>query len=217
MPTGYTADLESMKYDVKKWIKESVVRAFGVCMELRDEGKMDQNSLMKFFKNFKKEESYYEKALRSANEELKEKMNWSPVAWEKAYWDEFYKERESLALRMAEHKEKKAAHIQSIGRVAALYNKATRTNQEELIVNSLKFALDQLNQTLEFDYGHEPYRPGILDQTPIEWQRDSIKCLHERIVRYSESIKEEADKRHKAGSPAASYEKLVKFVDENCE
>lgn len=217
MPTGYTAELEAMKYDVKRWIKEKIVRNFGVCMELRDEGPMDQSSLMKFFTGRKKEESFYEQSLRETKEKLKDVMNWSPVAWEKAYWDEFYKERTDYINRVEKHKNNKNSHVLSIGKVAALYNKAVATNQEELIVNSLKFALDQLNQTLDFDYGHEPYKPKVLDQTPIEWQRDTVRDMHDRIVRYSKHIEEEANKRMKHGSPALSYTKLVKFVDENVE
>jgi len=217
MPTGYTAQLEEMKYDVKRWLKESVVRAFGVCMELRDEGRMTQKDLMNFFKGARHKESFYEQMLRESKENLTKIMNRTPIDWEREYSATRLKEKAEYEEAVVRHQEKKAGHAKSIAKVADLYHKAVKTNQEELIVNSLKFALDQLNMVYDSDCNYEPSVPAIIDQSAIEWQRWVVKSAHEDIVRYSKYVEEEATERHKSGSAAASYEKLVKFVDKNCE
>jgi len=217
MPTGYTAELEGMKYDVKRWLKESVARAFGICMHLRDDGKMTQQQIMDSLKKLRKEESYHERRLKEETKELADAMNRTPMDWEKAFYEKLQSESNDYSKRVQEHREKKAAHAQSMAKVTALYNKAVNQNEEELIVNSLKFAVEQLTSAYDFDYGHEPYRPAILDQNPEQWKLATIKAHHDSIVYHTKAIQEEADRKLKHGDPALSYQKLVNFVEKNCE
>ena len=69
MPTGYTDNLDKNGFDTKKWVAESLARAFGVCVVLRDEGDMSEEAIIERLRE-NAESSYYDKALKEANTKI---------------------------------------------------------------------------------------------------------------------------------------------------
>lgn len=210
MPTGYTANLEK-DYNVKRWLKESVVRAFGVCMNLRDEGDMSQEGILKSLKKTMAGDNYHAKALKKAQAELKEANQRTDADWIEILATRKKEEQDDYTKSLSEYAIKKAAHVKAIGQVASLYNKAVADKEEELIVNSMKFALDQLNQTLDFDYGREPSKPSILTQTTLEYKASVIKSLEWNVKYHTEN----AEKEKMNDGRADMYQRFINFVDKN--
>lgn len=211
MPTGYTANLEQ-DYNVGRWLKESVVRAFGICMSLRDEGTLDENGIKKHLKKELKEEPYHSRRLRETTAELEAAARRTDSSWETAFNKALKEEQADYARRLEEYAKKKSLHIASIGKVAALYNKAVRDKEEELIVNGLKFALDQLNQAMDFDYRSEPSKPSVLSQTAMSYKAAQIKALEWNVKYHTENLEKETTKKDDG---AEMYERFVNFVNTN--
>jgi hypothetical protein len=46
MPTGYTYQLEELDYDLEKWLTEKLIRAFGLCCSLRDDGDLTEEQII---------------------------------------------------------------------------------------------------------------------------------------------------------------------------
>lgn len=211
MPTGYTANLEK-DYNVKRWLKESVVRAFGICMSLRDEGNLDEKGIMAALMQNFKAEPYHITQLKKYTDELVIANARSDKEWQKIFDKTLEEEQVDYIKRKEEFARKKTAHAESIGKVSALYNKAVKANEDELIVNALKFGLDQLNQAYDFDYTHTPYRPSILDQDVETFKETKLKAIRQNITYHTENNEKETVR---GNDSAAVYQKFVDFVNKN--
>lgn len=66
MPTGYTAQLQSSNYDIKTWLKEVVVRNFGITMSMRDDGDLTEQEI----KDNLNKDSYHKQKLAKCSKEL---------------------------------------------------------------------------------------------------------------------------------------------------
>jgi hypothetical protein len=70
MPTGYTAQLEEMKYNTEKWLIQSISRAFGMCVMLRDDRQdLSEEEIIKKIKD-DSDSVYHTKELANATKEL---------------------------------------------------------------------------------------------------------------------------------------------------
>lgn len=212
MPTGYTSALESKKYDVKAWLKENVVRNFGVCMRLRDEGDMDQKSIMDHIRGLFKEESYHVKALREAREKFEVFSKTTPNQLARKYELALSKAVSDYETRTKEFTYKKMCHVKAMADVTMMYNKAVDTDQNELTVNALKFAVEQLTTAYDFDYGHEPFKEEIIGQTNEQWHAAQLKDAQKNIEYHTRKLREETD-RAVSQDAAKMYEDYVAFVD----
>lgn len=210
MPTGYTAELEKNGYAVKKWIKESVVRAMGVCVTLRDNGSMSQKEIEQSLAG--ESDSYYTKRLKEVEAGILELNTATEKALLKRFASECDLATKKYQARLKEHKLKSEAHLKSTTESKALLDKAIAAKESEFIINTLKFAVEQLESSYRFDYGGAVYKEGIIDLTFEQWKATTLKELEKNKVYYElELAKEQArvNDRHK------QYLELVKFVDSN--
>ena len=209
MPTGYTADLENRKYDVKGWLKENVIRAMGVCVSLRDEGRMT----VKDIKNALKKdlsEPYHTKRVRESKANLTEFQSLSDAELKIRYAKERDAAKIDFIKRKKEFDEKKAAHLKAITETSTLYNQAIQEKQGEVIVNTLKFALEQLNSAFNFDYGSGPYRDKILDHSFEEWIAETDRKLNWDVDYHT---KESARENTRTDNRLNEYTKFVDWID----
>ena len=221
MPTGYTSALEEMGYDVKRWMKESVVRAFGVCIAFRDDGNMDQKTIMqKLKKRLTAPESHYEKYLQEYKRDLEKASKRTDAEWQALYNKKHKEETTEYETRMFEYTTKKRLHLKAIADMSQIYNEAVKKHgngsgddeRENLIVNASKFALDQLNQAYEFDYRSEPFRGQTLKFGFADWKADYLHSLEVSVKNYSDRVAEEAARANKQNY-YDMYKKYVQFVD----
>lgn len=209
MPTGYTADLEKRKYDVKGWLKENLIRAMGVCVTLRDDGSMTQNEILKALKP-SKEEPYHEVQLREARGRLAQLTETSVDKLQKTFEKDRGKTESLYKKSCAEHEEKRQNHEAATMEVRSLLKQARAENAGDVTIGTLEFALQQLEQSYQFDYGSGPYRHEILDQSFEQWCEARRKKALWDIDYHS---KEAAKETSRNSDRYAEYKRFIEFVD----
>jgi hypothetical protein len=207
MPTGYTARLKEMKYDVRRWLKESAVRAIGVTMVLRDDGELSEAEIKKRLKDRHSDDPYHAKKLKEAAAKLREARTWDENDWQTHFEDELAKAQRDYKKRVKEHNEGKEAHIAALNEVERI---AKVKGQDEVTAGVLKFAKEQLRSGLDFDYGSEPYREKVLDQNVQQFKEATLASL-EWDVKYHT---DESRKKNIGNTDChAAYVAFTKFVD----
>lgn len=209
MPTGYTADLEARNYDVKSWLKENVIRGMGVCIALRDHGKMTVEEIIGALKK-DESESYHANKLKEAQQALTDFKSLNAAQLFQQYEKELAEAEKKYVERCKKFNEKKTLHLKATAETTALYNKAVEEKQGEVIVNTLRFALDQLNQAFSFDYRSGPYREDILDQTFDEWNIAKRKKLLWDIEYHGRELPKEENRNF---DRLNEYKNFVEWVD----
>lgn len=206
MPTGYTAQLQSMDYDTKKWLKESLSRAFGICIMLRDEGNLSQAEIEEKLKA--KEESYYTKALREAREKLTYLTTADKNDIERELEELKQKSIESRQKRIKEFYYNKSKHEEVLSELKRMREVAT----DEVSTNIINYGIEQLEQAIPFDFKEccAETPDSIESMTVEEYIQITIFQLEKDIERYIKNIKEE-DNRDK--ERYESYKTFVEFVD----
>jgi hypothetical protein len=209
MPTGYTADLEKRGYDIKSWLKESVIRAMGVCVTLRDNGTM---SVQEILASLKEEEgdSYHSKKLKEAQAALVEFKKLDADALQALYTKEKSAAQIDFDRRKIEYDLKKAQHLEALDKTAALLGRAINEKQSEVTVGTLKFAVEQLKRAYEFDYGSGPYVADILKQSFDEWNIEKRRKLLWDIEYHGKELPAEERRNFDRFN---SYKKFVEWVD----
>lgn len=207
MPTGYTAQLQEMNYDTAKWIKESVSRAFGMCIIMRDDGYLPEQEILNKLSG---EDCYYSKELKSAQEKLE--------SYKKMSNEDLAKELEALKLEKQQYREKsvkkfneeKIKHQEVLSKI----NLLIALNPEEATLNVLNFAKDQLEKTLDFDYKKcYAMEPNVIESMDTMQYRFYITDkLYKDISRYSEELKKEETRNL---DRLNAYKDLINFVDQN--
>jgi hypothetical protein len=208
MPTGYTHDLETRNYDLKGWIKESLARGMGICVTMRDSGTMTEQQILAELE--KGSGTYYLEKIESTRKELKRLQ---VATSEEVYYAQtgvLDAARAKYASDLNEYKTKKALHIDAIESTKKLLSKAVETNQSEVVINTIKFGLDQLIQALSWDYGTPPPEPKIFSQTVDQWKEERIESLKKDLAYYTnEKTKDDARFKERI----AAYKELVSFVN----
>lgn len=203
MPTGYTARLESMGYDVKRWLKESIIRNFGLCASLRDSGELSEEDIKNRLS--KSSNDYCEATLKEHNKELEELLKYTEEDWKKRYLEKVKKARIDHCSRQKEYIEQKERHIGALKELRLL----KQGEQSELLNNAIIFACEQLGQVIKCDFeGAEVYQDSILKQTLEEYKECCIDQLEERIEYYQLQIKPEV-----GGGRLDRYKEFVELVD----
>lgn len=211
MPTGYTAKLEEMGYDVSRWLKENVVRAMGVCVTLRDNDDMTADEIAAALKK-EKANSFHAKKLAKAQKALKLLDRSSETARKKRYNKEFNEAHARYAKDLAKFEKKKEKHAESIETTKKLLSKAEANGESELTVNTLKYALEQLTRAYDFDYGSGCYKPDILNRNYEQWLAALYKESNFNIAYHTKEMKSE---KSRTGDRYTEYKKFVEFVDNN--
>jgi hypothetical protein len=209
MPTGYTASLERKDFNLKRWLKEDIVRAFGVCMHVRDEGDMTEEALRESLKKRDEEKSLYEDSFKKDVSEHEKYLN-MPLPEYTAYYEaekekaqKYYDER----FKKFENGRKKTLFcIKTVS--ALLLNPEQRPIKGELIVNALGLAREQLRSGYDFDY-RECYKPDILSLDVHAYRRKHLDTL----FRTMEYRREDIDRETKKGSLLESYDEYATFID----
>lgn len=209
MPTGYTDALEKMEYDTKRWIKESVSRGMGMCILLRDYGRLTAEEIREHLKN--NPSDYDTKELNKYNAELTRVGLFTESEWQKEFLQKRNEAQKDYDKRKIEFDEKEFNHKKSMKEIEILI-KAAKT-QPDHILNTLKFAQEQLQTAYNFDYGSGPYRDKILDMDLVGFQEQTLKDLNWRIKYHTEQISEDKNRNSNCYN---AYCDLVRFVDGEC-
>lgn len=208
--------LEEMDYDVNRWVKESVVRAMGVCARLRDD-RLDipEKYIREGLSKKDSSKGFYEEHLENSLLKLKTYQERTDLHWKAEYLIEREAERLVFNQNVAQWKRKKTKYRTSLQQIDALLKKAKKEKQSELIVNTLEFAKQQLTSTIDFDYDSPPFRPKILNiKSSKKWKEISIERVKKDIDYYSEAIEKEKIRNHKF-DPVNEYDRLVEFINAN--
>ncbi|MES2355578.1 MAG: hypothetical protein V4568_14510 [Pseudomonadota bacterium] len=211
MPTGYTAALEKMGYDTRRWIKETASRAMGMCVILRDDADLSEADIKNRLKaELSPEENYHDKKLREAREQLTAARDRTAEEWHAVYIAKRQAAQIDFDTRSAEQKRKRALHEKSIKETRALLEQARAASAGDATIGTINFALDQLCSALSFDYGSDPYRDDVLNQSCKEFEAATFKSLLWKIEYHSKEGSERDQReydRHKA------YCELADFID----
>jgi hypothetical protein len=208
MPTGYTAQLKEMKYDVRRWLKESAIRAMGVCVMFRDAGNLSQQEMEAQLAREAEKDDYYIKELKRARERLAKAETLTPKGWQDEYEADLARAQRDYEKRVQEHNREKEAHIAALGEVERIAKLAK--GKGEVIVNTLSFAQEQIQSGLQFDYGHAPYREEVLDQDLASYKAASLNKALRDVAYYTEEAKKN-DARQV--DRLSAYRDFCKFVD----
>jgi len=206
MPTGYTSNLETRNYDLKGWLKESVIRAMGVCVTLRDDSDLTEKEIKTKLK--KSGESYYEKALKESKQKLKIFTDSTDKQLEHNYAQLVIQATKQAKADEEDYNRKKALHVKSLNDANSLYEKST--GKAELIRNTLKFAVEQLEHSLSFDYGSGPYRPAILNKDFPTWKENELKSLTPDVQYYQTELEKD---NSRTVDRWAQYVEFTNFID----
>ena len=183
MPTGYTDVLDKNGFDTKKWVAESLVRAFGVCVVFREEGHMSEKAILQRFKENAKG-LYYDKALKEANTKIEKLKFMSDEEWKTMmqgdntekmeYYEETNKERTKI----------RDGHIK-------VQNELTNFLTEDIsdvTRNIVKFGLEQLC-LVEDDYGEYPI--PVLFENIEEFKKMTLEKVYKDIDYYEKELVED--------------------------
>jgi hypothetical protein len=184
MPTGYTDELDKSGFDTKKWITESIVRAFGVCVAFRENGRMTKEEILKALK---KSGTYYEKELKKAIAEVEKLKIMDETQWnammQKANEDEmnFYKERSK------EHKDIREGHEKVKTALVKFKNEDIST----VTANIVRFGLEQLD-LVKGDYKEEALPTPCGNAN--EFKTVTLEKAHKDIVYYRNELNNEKER-----------------------
>jgi len=217
MPTGYTAQLEKMEYNTEKWLTESVIRAFGMCVMLRDDNmSLSNEEILAKLKN-DHEDSYYTENLARAKRALAAAEK-KPIR----YWTTEH--RKALAAAKKRYKddlkkkaEKKKKYTKVLNTCEKLLAKAQAMELDghEEIVNPLKFAIEQINTCSNEWTVDDYYKKPIADYEEMsveDFKKEVIDGLKHDIEYYDEQLQKTkvSDKER-----ISSFETFTNFIKNN--
>jgi len=201
MPTGYTASLKDRGYDVKKWLTEDVVRAFGICVMFRDDGKMDEKKILE---ELSKECTYHAEETAAAEKKLKEAKNTSDKSWEikaKKLYNDGCEEYEERLLK----KNKTTKIWDNVTRELIQIKARVDT---EVNGNIVDFAIEQWN--LVEDEHKKVYLPKPTERTGESYKKLMIEgAEHDLAYHVDGQRKDEARKQERL----EAYRDLLKFIE----
>jgi hypothetical protein len=208
MPTGYTAQLEKNGFDVRRWLTEDVIRAFGVCVMMREDSMgLSRDEILDRLKRERDSNSYTANAIK-AHAELKDAENRTDEQW-KALFEKQVADIEALnALRLAEFNTKKKQHENALEEIIRLA--ATATGEFEIGV--LKFAVEQLTMVIKDDFRHPFLMP--VPASVAKYKADMIKQCRSDIGFY-EKLRDEEYARN--NDRLVHYQSWLNFVDKHMQ
>ena len=202
MPTGYTDYLDKNDFDVKKWITESLVRNFGVCVAFRDSGGMTKEEMLKAFEESAKN-SYYKRELTKITAEKEKLKKLSDAEWKEmmendnAKWEKDVNEGNRVRKRIRDGHAR--AQLYLSGLLACDISEVTK--------NILQFGLEQL-KLVEDDYKRETTQ--ILSTDIGKYKKNRLGLLQSHMdYCKKELIKEEERETERL----EVYKRILEDVD----
>ncbi len=165
MPTGYTAKLEELDWNLKKWLTEDLVRGLGVCVSMRDNGDMTRAQIIEGIKTAFNPNTYDKEQLEKAEAKLKLFKSRNRSEWKKV-WEKETQEAKARYENDLEEKAKKSPKYKKALRELEFLRESSNTEAIQAIT---KFALDQLNSVKdEFE--------------PSPWLKESYERLASTLL-----------------------------------
>jgi hypothetical protein len=211
MATGFTYQLEELNYDVKKWLKEKLIRGIGVCASLRDDGHMDEKQLLKALSRSDEydDAKHRQKQLDEAQDKFEHVQKRTEEQWQKMYTASLKEAQKDYDKRFKEWTVKKANHEKALAEVNALLDKVKEKSDDSVCWGTLRFAKEQLSTVIEHDYTRL-YREQILDETFSEWKKAELDGAKRDIVYYAQELK----KAKTYPDRAKLYKEFIDFIDQ---
>jgi len=190
MPTGYTAKLEEMNWDLKRWLVECLSRNFGMLVMLREEPwDLTEDQIRELLVKEQKD-SYHRERVDEYRAELEELKSRTEEQWIQEIQNECSANRDEYDRRKAELVPKIDAYQQSLETLRE-WRKKTR---DEEFRNFLKFAVEQLEMVEnEFVLPTPPVYPAP-DTSPEEFANRRISVCSDNLE-YHEREMVAGDKR----------------------
>lgn len=190
MPTGYTSFIEDGMVKDAKTFLHLCLRNFGVCSSIRENPlKIDKDYSDRIKEAYDEEIDYHMRQLTAAEKRFGEFISKSEDELKKEFEDYITSEVKEIEDRIMNSEKASTGIYQDI------MNDIMKWDCPDDFKNIKKFALDQLEQTLKYDYGtkydnerletlkketFEEYRETILHN--IEWDIDYNKKEISRIA-----------------------------------
>lgn len=155
MPTGYTAFIEDGRVKDAKTFLHLCLRNFGICMSMREDGLSIKDDYSEAIaRSFDESIDYHLKALASAKKKLDEYVKKSDDEKRKEFEDYIREETERLQKEIQESKvqESKVKVIEAYDTILEDIRNWKCSKDFESVK---KFAIDQLEQTLDRDHDHD--------------------------------------------------------------
>ena len=185
MPTGYTAELDDKNKTTEEWFTQDLVRAFGICVTLREEplGLSKSAIRSKMEKDYDEEMRHHTDALKSAKVDYQKMKKYQQLQWKALTAMENVRRRESNEKEMTKTRELQSIHDRVMKDLWAIKNSGTVSDITQKIA---EFGLQQLELT---KHECQPF----LEQEPIYWSEyksEVMQKLQRDIDYYTEQIQE---------------------------
>ena len=197
MPNGYTSKIYEGKEISPTDFLVGCARGMGYFMHMRDDGPgtplhRDTHSSVDFYQ-------------KSLDEVLEKRIRWNSINEEQRYaeWSDYYNEQiKTLAETKAKRAAMRARYLKMIAEVTAY-------PVEPLMESTKEFALEMLNDSMEFDcsaddsFTDEYYRA----KPYIEWVNDTTTELERRVAYYERDLRNAQDRADEQERYIAAFEK----------
>jgi len=215
MATGYVHSLKERNYDVKRWLKEDLVRAMGLMIEFRDEGNLTEEEILKRFqeKEAKPTEGYHERALREAIEKFDRFVVLSKKEQRAQYTKARAESRKQYDERVKTNRAEALKYKEALAEIERI-QKLEPPLKDPVVEGTLKFAHQQLTESYNHDFGSPTYREEILNQTFEAWLGARVKTLEHMVQYHTEQFHKEVQKKE---SKFEMYRNFVNFINQAFE
>lgn len=190
MPTGYTASLEQMDFDLKKWLLTRVIRNFGLCIHLRD---IDFNLTFDEIEKRIVDDSginYYTNQLENSKKGLEKMKSKNDEEWIIEYNLEKEKKKRKFAKDKNLKTYKQEKYLQTLEKLQILNKKPI---DEEMTKNAVKFAIDQLH-LVRNDYDDLNPNYYTVESNWENYKYNVLDKLQEDVDYYEKKLNEEKDR-----------------------
>jgi len=200
MPTGYTYKLDEGT-SARDWIIESLARAFGMCVMLRDEDSgLTQEEIIE---KLKESSDYHVKNLKKAKDLLEKYKRYSSEDWRKL----LEKHNEKI-IRENKRRVDEASILRYKHECARKdIQKVLAVTKDTVTKNVLRFGIDQLERvrTEEEAWLEDLYTGGV-----EEFKEEKLETVKHDIDYHT---KEKAEQERRNRERVICYKKLIEEVD----
>lgn len=192
MPTGYTHKVQNGEIQTLKEFALTCARAFGACVELRDD------PLSSDIPDLKKS-NYHQEQLKEIIKKISDVKSMSLSEIEEKAEQEF-KEKENSRLNSLERiKTEKERYLKMLSKVKSWI---PPTSDHE---NLKKFMIEQIESSIDFDCGSTEYYEKPTEKlTGEQWQLNQLESLGKDLEYHSKQEKEEISR----------YESRTKWIQD---
>lgn len=207
MPTGYTAKLESINYNLEKWLTEDIPRAMGMCVMLRDDTR--DMTIGEIREGIKSDSAkYYEESIERGLTEIDTLEKMTEQQWKDNLAKTIQEDKDRVAERKTEWSFKKEKHLESVNKVNNLISKA----KDKTIKDILGFAKQQLDMVIDSEYNSES-EPKVTDCVSYSSWKNYKKLRLDMAYRSVEyDRKRITENNEKTKERLAAFDTYTKFV-----